>query len=57
MVENQFRPNLLQALTRSPFHPCSTLDKNAYVNKTVITTTARTTTESPPTVMKVSAIF
>lgn len=30
MVDQQFRPNLLQALTRSPFHPCSTLDPCAY---------------------------
>lgn len=26
MVDQQYRPNLLQALTRSPFHPSSTLD-------------------------------
>lgn len=31
-VDPQFRPNLLQALTRSPFHPCSTLDPTAYFN-------------------------
>lgn len=30
MVDQQFRPNLLQALTRSPFHPCSTLDPCTY---------------------------
>lgn len=33
-VDPQFRPNLLQALTRSPFHPCSTLDPSVYFNKT-----------------------
>ncbi|XP_026478700.1 forkhead box protein N3-like isoform X2 [Ctenocephalides felis] len=26
MVDERFRPNLLQALTRSPFHPCSALE-------------------------------
>lgn len=30
MVDQQYRPNLLQALNRSPFHPCSTLDPNTY---------------------------
>lgn len=30
MVDQQFRPNLLQALNRSPFHPCSTLDPSSY---------------------------
>ncbi|XP_017787353.1 PREDICTED: forkhead box protein N3-like isoform X2 [Nicrophorus vespilloides] len=29
-VDQQYRPNLLQALTRSPFHPCSTLDPSDY---------------------------
>lgn len=29
MVEPQYRPNLIQALTRSPFHPCSTWEKHA----------------------------
>lgn len=34
-VDPQFRPNLLQTLTRSPFHPCSTLDPTQYFsNKT-----------------------
>lgn len=28
MVEPQYRPNLIQALTRSPFHPCSTWEKH-----------------------------
>ncbi|XP_065158667.1 uncharacterized protein [Atheta coriaria] len=32
-VDQQYRPNLLQALTRSPFHPCSTLDPGDYYNK------------------------
>ncbi|XP_018333742.1 forkhead box protein N3-like [Agrilus planipennis] len=31
-VDSQYRPNLLQALTRSPFHPCSTLDPTVYFN-------------------------
>lgn len=29
-VDPQYRPNLLQAMTRSPYHPCSTLDPSAY---------------------------
>lgn len=29
MVDERFRPNLLQALTRSPFHPCSALENVA----------------------------
>lgn len=33
-VDQQYKPNLLQALTRSPFHPCSTLDPSVYFNKT-----------------------
>lgn len=32
-VDQQYKPNLLQALTRSPFHPCSTLDPTSYFNK------------------------
>lgn len=32
-VDQQYRPNLLQALTRSPYHPCSTLDPTVYLNK------------------------
>lgn len=31
-VDQQYRPNLLQALTRSPFHPCSTLSPGPYYN-------------------------
>lgn len=36
-MDPRFRPNLLQALTRSPFHPCSTLDPTVYFsnNRTV----------------------
>lgn len=33
-MDPQYKPNLLQALTRSPFHPCSTLDPSSYFNKT-----------------------
>lgn len=29
-VDPQYRPNLLQAMTRSPYHPCSTLEPAAY---------------------------
>lgn len=29
-VEQQYRQNLIQALTRSPFHPCATIDKTPY---------------------------
>ena len=29
-VDQQYKPNLIQALTRSPFHPCSTLDPSTY---------------------------
>jgi forkhead box protein N len=31
-VDQQYKPNLIQALTRSPFHPCSTLDPSTYFN-------------------------
>lgn len=31
-VEQQYRQNLIQALTRSPFHPCATIDKTPYKN-------------------------
>lgn len=30
MVDEQYRPNLIQALTRSPFHPCSSIEKSVY---------------------------
>ncbi|KAJ8949804.1 hypothetical protein NQ318_000502 [Aromia moschata] len=29
-VDPQYKPNLIQALNRSPFHPCSTLDPSSY---------------------------
>lgn len=32
-VDQQYKPNLIQALTRSPFHPCSTLDPSTYLDK------------------------
>ncbi|XP_045479053.1 forkhead box protein N2-like [Harmonia axyridis] len=31
-VDPQYKPNLIQALTRSPFHPCSNLDTSSYLN-------------------------
>lgn len=31
-VDPQYKGNLIQALTRSPFHPCSTLDPSLYFN-------------------------
>lgn len=31
-MDPQYRPNLLQAMTRSPYHPCSTLDPSSYFN-------------------------
>ncbi|XP_044737056.1 forkhead box protein N2 isoform X2 [Chrysoperla carnea] len=34
MVDQQYRPNLLQALTRSPFHPYSTLDPATFRSTT-----------------------
>lgn len=40
MVEPQYRPNLIQALTRSPFHPCSTWEKH-------MKNLAKTPSESP----------
>lgn len=30
MVDEQYRPNLIQALTRSPFHPCSSIEKSVF---------------------------
>jgi forkhead box protein N len=47
MVEPQYRPNLIQALTRSPFHPCSTWEKHA---KNLI----KTPSESPGSKVKKS---
>lgn len=32
-MDPQYKPNLLQALTRSPFHPCSTLDPTSYFGR------------------------
>lgn len=32
-MDPQYKPNLLQALTRSPFHPCSTLDPTTYFGR------------------------
>ncbi|XP_018565182.1 forkhead box protein N3 isoform X2 [Anoplophora glabripennis] len=29
-VDPQYKPNLIQALNRSPFHPCSTLESSSY---------------------------
>lgn len=51
MVEPQYRPNLIQALTRSPFHPCSTLEKHNYKNST-----PKQTAESPPPIAKVKQL-
>ncbi|KAH0999007.1 hypothetical protein HUJ04_003253 [Dendroctonus ponderosae] len=30
-VDPQYKPNLIQALNRSPFHPCSTIDPSVYM--------------------------
>ncbi|XP_049825530.1 forkhead box protein N3-like isoform X2 [Aethina tumida] len=30
-VDPQYKPNLIQALTRSPFHPCANLDPTSYM--------------------------
>lgn len=29
-MDQQYKPNLIQALTRSPFHPCSALESSSY---------------------------
>ncbi|XP_030767152.1 forkhead box protein N3-like [Sitophilus oryzae] len=33
-VDPQYKPNLIQALNRSPFHPCSTIDSLTYLCST-----------------------
>ncbi|KAF7278613.1 uncharacterized protein LOC143191359 isoform X2 [Rhynchophorus ferrugineus] len=35
-VDPQYKPNLIQALNRSPFHPCSTIDASSYTTSTPI---------------------
>ncbi|KAK9870077.1 hypothetical protein WA026_006172 [Henosepilachna vigintioctopunctata] len=41
-VDPQFKPNLIQALTRSPFHPCSNLDVSSYLTNNATTKTGLT---------------
>ncbi|KAL3265228.1 hypothetical protein HHI36_009442 [Cryptolaemus montrouzieri] len=36
-VDPQYKPNLIQALTRFPFHPYSNLDASSYLNNNVTT--------------------
>lgn len=43
MVDEQYRPNLIQALTRSPFHPCSNIEKTVYKAVQTMTPTLRAT--------------
>ncbi|XP_044748326.1 forkhead box protein N2-like [Coccinella septempunctata] len=51
-VDPQYKPNLIQALTRSPFHPCSNLDTSSYLNNNIKTKDDKVEKKSPQSISR-----